>query len=74
MVAAGLVQRESTPEDRRASYVVLTDQGRRKLDAAAPGHLKGIVEHFTRHLDGGDAETFRSVFDRVLDGEAGLKA
>ena len=74
MVTAGLVRRESSPEDRRASYVVMTDQGRRKLEAAAPVHLRGIVEHFTRHLNGGDAESLGSVFHRVLEAEAGPKA
>ena len=73
MVEAGLVRRESSPEDRRASYVVMTEQGRRKLDSAAPGHLRGIVKHFTRHLKGGDAEALRSVFDRVLEAEQSPK-
>ena len=66
MVEAGMVRRESSPEDRRASYVVMTEQGIQKLEAAAPGHLRGIVEHFTRHLTPEDAQSLKLFFDRVL--------
>jgi DNA-binding MarR family transcriptional regulator len=50
MEEAELVRRERCPSDRRGAYAVLTDQGRAQLRRAAPVHLRGIQEHFARHL------------------------
>ena len=61
MAKAGLV--------RRASYVVITPQGRDALDRASPGHVRGIVQHFTRYLDSEDASALQKFFSRVLQGE-----
>jgi DNA-binding MarR family transcriptional regulator len=41
---AGLLQRESDPEDERGVLAVLTNEGHRILSAAAPGHLKTVRE------------------------------
>ena len=69
MAKAGLVRREASPEDRRASYVVMTPQGRDALDRASPVHVRGIVQHFTRYLDSEDASALQKFFSRVLQGE-----
>ena len=69
MAKAGLVRREASPEDRRASYVVMTPQGRYALDRASAGHVRGIVQHFTRYLDSEDASALQKFFSRVLQGE-----
>jgi len=71
MAEAGLVRREASPEDRRASYVVMTAQGRDALDRASPGHVRGIVQHFTRYLDSEDVAGLQRFFSRVLQGESG---
>jgi len=71
MAKAGLVRREAAPEDRRASYVVMTPQGREALDRASPGHVRGIVQHFTRYLDSDDASSLQGFFSRVSQGETG---
>ncbi|GGV12692.1 MarR family transcriptional regulator [Streptomyces spectabilis] len=39
---AGLVRRRSCADDVRGVYAVLTEEGRRRLEAAAPGHV-GVV-------------------------------
>ncbi len=39
---AGLVRREPYPGDRRGLCAVLTDQGMRALEAAAPGHVETV--------------------------------
>ena len=70
MVEAGLVSRESVPEDRRVSYVVMTQPGRDALDRASPGHLRGIAQHFVRYLDAGDIPVLQGFFSRVLHGES----
>ena len=71
MAKAGLVRREAAPEDRRASYVVMTPQGREALVRASPGHVRGIVQHFTRYLDSDDASSLQGFFSRVSQGETG---
>ena len=71
MVEAGLVSRESSPADRRVSYVVMTQQGRVALDRASPGHMSGIAQHFVRYLEAGDVSVLQGFFSRVLDGESG---
>jgi DNA-binding MarR family transcriptional regulator len=48
--AAGLVRREDVPGDRRGVQVVLTDEGRRRHDAAFADHLKVIEREFGRRL------------------------
>ena len=70
MAEAGLVRREASPEDRRASYVVMTPQGRDVLDRASPGHVRGIVKHFTQYLDAEDVPALQRFFSRVLQGES----
>ncbi len=71
MAEAGLVCRESSPEDRRVSYVVMTQPGRDALDRASPGHMRGIAQHFVRYLEAGDVAHLQGFFSRVLDGESG---
>ena len=40
--AQGLVRRERDPEDGRVQIAVLTDEGFRKMVAAAPGHVETV--------------------------------
>ncbi|MEU2564471.1 MarR family transcriptional regulator [Streptomyces longispororuber] len=42
---AGLVRRSSCRDDVRGVYAVLTDEGRRRLEAAAPGHVDVVRAH-----------------------------
>ena len=65
MERAGLVQREASKEDRRGSYAVLTEEGRRVFFRARPVHRRGIHEHFTRHLDDADIQALLTVFAKV---------
>lgn len=44
MEKAGLVRRRSCPSDVRGIYAVLTEAGRDRLDAAAPGHVAAVRE------------------------------
>lgn len=65
MVAAGYVCREPAAGDRRGLLAVLTDEGRAALRRAAPVHLRGIEEHFGRHVSVDEAATILAVLDRV---------
>ncbi len=71
MVAAGLVRREPSPDDRRVSHVVMTEEGQGALRWAAPGHIRGVVEHFSRHLGIDDVSVLQSFLSRVLEGRGG---
>ena len=66
MEAAGLVRRESSTEDRRGIYAVLTEQGRERFEALLPGHRADIQEHFTHHLTGEEMETLTTLLSKVI--------
>ncbi len=65
MEEAGLIAREPAVEDGRGAYVVLTEKGRRTFRRAAAVHLRGVAEHFLRHLDEAEAAVLERVFCRV---------
>ena len=65
MAEAGLVRRERCPSDRRGAFAVLTDEGERVLRGAAPVHLRGIRQHFARHLDGEEVRTLARLLGKV---------
>lgn len=46
----GLVERKRVSEDARVMMAKLTDRGREVLRRAAKTHVRGIREHFTKHL------------------------
>jgi DNA-binding MarR family transcriptional regulator len=71
MAAAGLVRREPDPDDRRGSYVIITEAGKDALLRAAPGHSREVVQHFIRHLGAEDIQVLQSVFAKILQGEKG---
>jgi DNA-binding MarR family transcriptional regulator len=62
----GLVCREPCPTDRRALYAVLTSEGTEALQKALPVHLRGIAEHFGRHLSDREAKTLSTALDRLV--------
>jgi DNA-binding MarR family transcriptional regulator len=70
MVATGLVSRERCEDDRRGTFAVLTAAGARRLREASGIHLRGIHDHFTRHLSDAEVRALRSALDKVLTAEA----
>lgn len=72
MVQRGLVTKERCPTDRRGAFVVITDQGRSEIEAAAPGHLAAVRELFIDLLDDRQLDTLAEVADTVL-GAMGLE-
>lgn len=67
MVGQGLVRRRPSPEDGRGFYVVATSLGRRALRRASPGHLRGVVNHFTSLLTAEELAVVTRVMTRVAD-------
>jgi DNA-binding MarR family transcriptional regulator len=72
MTEAGLVAREPCPGDRRGTYAVITTAGRQRLRAASGVHLRGVYEHFARHLDDRDVAALHTALGHVLDAEGGI--
>jgi len=66
MVDAGLVGRERCADDRRGTFAVLAPAGRRRLRDAAGVHLRGIHEHFGRHLSDADVHALAQALGAVL--------
>lgn len=65
MATAGLVERQQCETDLRGTYAVLTVEGKARLRAAATTHLRGIEQHFGRHLHGDEVVTLADSLDRV---------
>jgi DNA-binding MarR family transcriptional regulator len=64
--AQGLVERQRCSDDGRGFNAMLTDAGRRKLDACRPAHLNGVREHFLSRLEPGELDALAAVWDRLL--------
>jgi DNA-binding MarR family transcriptional regulator len=67
MEEAGLVERQTPPHDRRATFAVITDAGREAIERALPVHLEVVEEVFTRHIDDGDAEAVLRVAAKICE-------
>jgi DNA-binding MarR family transcriptional regulator len=64
---AGHVERLADPDDGRATLASLTESGRTALKQAAPVYLRGIEQHFTRHLSMSDQRAIARALQRVID-------
>jgi DNA-binding MarR family transcriptional regulator len=64
---AGLVVRDSCVSDGRGVEAVLTSQGRRTLDEAAPTHVAGVRRLLIDLAPEEDFEAVGRVFDAVTD-------
>jgi DNA-binding MarR family transcriptional regulator len=62
---AGLVEKASCASDARVSYAKLTENGRRKLEAAAVTHLAGIDDLFTSRFSEEELETLAGFLSRL---------
>ena len=65
MEEAGFVRRVRHETDRRSIRVVLTDEGRTKLEQARRYHRHGIEQHFSRHLTDTDIKRLISTFEKL---------
>ena len=60
-----LVRREACPSDRRGANAVLTKEGRKALERAAPTHVDGVRRHFFDHLSPRQIETLAATLRSV---------
>jgi DNA-binding MarR family transcriptional regulator len=66
MEEAGLVRRDPCPEDKRGVFVTLTEHGEEELRCAAPIHLRGVKELFTRHLTADENEAMHRALSKIV--------
>jgi MarR family transcriptional regulator, 2-MHQ and catechol-resistance regulon repressor len=64
---ARLVARESCREDRRSWYATLTPEGRARLDAAVPAHLRHIDEVVGSVLDPDELDQLAALVRKLRD-------
>lgn len=64
--AEGLVRREPSLDDARGTFTVLTDEGMKRLRAAAPVHLAGIHEHWLVHFSDDELRQLSALLGRVI--------
>lgn len=65
MAAAGLVRRETNPDDARSAYAVITSSGRNTFRRAAPIYLGLIEQHVARDLSTHDLRLLARLLDRI---------
>ena len=62
----GYVTRSPCPEDRRATNASLTEEGWTKVVAAAPGHVRTVVNEVLEPLKGRDVADLDRIMRRIL--------
>ena len=67
MEEAGLVERQTPPSDRRATFAVITDTGTEAFERALPIHLELVEDFFGRHLEPDEGEALLRIAARVCD-------
>ncbi|MCY1136703.1 MarR family transcriptional regulator [Actinoplanes sp. Pm04-4] len=68
----GLVERETDVNDRRASFAVLTEAGRRWLREARNPYEASVRRHFLRLLDPGGASSLAATAHQLTGGATGV--
>ena len=67
MEKEGLVQRVRPENDRRSILVVLTDEGRKKMNDARQCHREGLDEHFSQALTDSDVKALTRAFEKLSE-------
>ncbi|MEU7692585.1 MarR family transcriptional regulator [Microbispora hainanensis] len=67
MQRRGLVRREECADDGRGAYVVITEEGRRAITAAAPGHVETVRSVFFDGLTREQVTALERLATDVLD-------
>jgi DNA-binding MarR family transcriptional regulator len=67
MERRGLVRREDVASDGRGAFVVLTEDGMRAIEAAAPPHVESVRRHFIDLLTEDEIRALGDIASKVLD-------
>jgi DNA-binding MarR family transcriptional regulator len=66
MANRGLVTREECADDKRATFVVVTPEGRDAITAAAPRHVEDVRRYFLDHLTPGQITLLGEIAELVI--------
>ncbi|MDP4511780.1 MarR family winged helix-turn-helix transcriptional regulator [Nonomuraea turcica] len=64
---AGLLQRQTDPDDERRIQVVITGEGRRLLEEAAPGHVRTVREGLFDRLSNEQVAQLADIMETARD-------
>ncbi|WP_046731791.1 MarR family winged helix-turn-helix transcriptional regulator [Streptomyces humi] len=67
MMKRGLVERDECPEDGRGAFVVITDEGRAMIEAAAPRHVEAVRELFLDNVTPAELRLLARISERVVE-------
>ncbi len=65
LVRRGWVARVPCETDARVTYAVLSDEGLRQLETAAPAHVAGVRRHFIDRLTRDELQTLAAGLSKV---------
>ena len=71
LTSRGWVARERCPQDARGAFAVLTPEGRRRLETAAPTHARGVRRHLVDRLSRSQLTGLAQALARVPGEEPG---
>ncbi|GAA4890045.1 MarR family transcriptional regulator [Actinomycetospora straminea] len=66
MQKRGLVERQDCPDDARGAFIVLSADGRRAIEQAAPAHVEAVRSLVFDGLDDRQVEAWAAISDEVL--------
>ncbi|MER7330320.1 MULTISPECIES: MarR family transcriptional regulator [unclassified Micromonospora] len=72
MQQRGLVTREECATDGRGAVIALTPEGRRAIEAAAPGHVAAVRRHLIDLLTPDEIAALDALTHRVVDHLTGV--
>jgi DNA-binding MarR family transcriptional regulator len=67
MERRGLIERQDCVDDARGAFVVLTDEGRRAIERAAPAHVETVRTLVFDGLDPDQIDTLADIAEGVLN-------
>lgn len=67
MQQRGLVERSNCSEDRRGAFIVLTDQGREAVEAAAPAHVESVRRYLFDALTAEQVDSLHAIASATVD-------
>jgi DNA-binding MarR family transcriptional regulator len=71
---AGYVERCPCPNDRRVTYVGLTERGQKLLERASAVHVRGIQEHLVDVLDAAEVAQLDAILAKVVQRGAAARS
>lgn len=67
MAQRGLIERSNCNEDRRGAFILLTDAGRRTVEAAAPRHVESVRRYLFDELTAEQVDALGEISRAVVE-------